>query len=146
VPEAIGPPSIPMLSTNENHGLTACSWHTSLVIFCAVWHYFLRRVLLCDQPLWRSSRLVKLDISRLDRDSFLNTNLSKMLSSILSAAHNAVKDRKWLQTSNPNGWQDMLRRNWHLGVTSFGGPAVHFQIVRFALESYRLRKSKLNKF
>jgi hypothetical protein len=74
----------------------------------------------------------KLDISQLDSDSFLNTNLSKMLSSILSAAHNAVKDRKWLQTSNPNGWQDMLRRNWSLGVTSFGGPAVHFQIVRFA--------------
>lgn len=25
---------------------------------------------------------------------------------------------------------DMLKHNWHLGITSFGGPAVHFQIVR----------------
>lgn len=24
---------------------------------------------------------------------------------------------------------DMLYHNWHLGLTSFGGPAVHFQIV-----------------
>lgn len=25
---------------------------------------------------------------------------------------------------------DMLAHNWYLGLTSFGGPAVHFQIVR----------------
>jgi chromate transport protein ChrA len=25
---------------------------------------------------------------------------------------------------------DMLAHNWHLGLTSFGGPAVHFQIFR----------------
>ena len=24
---------------------------------------------------------------------------------------------------------EMLQRNWYLGLTSFGGPAVHFQIV-----------------
>ena len=27
---------------------------------------------------------------------------------------------------------NMLERNWYLGLTSFGGPAVHFQIVREA--------------
>ncbi len=26
--------------------------------------------------------------------------------------------------------REMLQTNWHLGLTSFGGPAVHFQIVR----------------
>lgn len=25
--------------------------------------------------------------------------------------------------------REMLRRNWYLGFTCFGGPAVHFQIV-----------------
>ena len=29
--------------------------------------------------------------------------------------------------------QEMLRTNWHLGLTCFGGPAVHFQIVREVL-------------
>ena len=27
------------------------------------------------------------------------------------------------------GFKEMLIRNWYLGFTSFGGPAVHFQIV-----------------
>lgn len=29
----------------------------------------------------------------------------------------------------PRGLGDMLKHNWYLGLTSFGGPAVHFQIV-----------------
>lgn len=28
-----------------------------------------------------------------------------------------------------DGLAEMLRTNWYLGLTSFGGPAVHFQIV-----------------
>ena len=27
------------------------------------------------------------------------------------------------------GFKEMLIRNWYLGFTAFGGPAVHFQIV-----------------
>ena len=27
-------------------------------------------------------------------------------------------------------YRDIVAANWHLGVTSFGGPPVHFQIVR----------------
>lgn len=27
----------------------------------------------------------------------------------------------------------VVRVNWHLGVTAFGGPPVHFQIVSFML-------------
>lgn len=34
--------------------------------------------------------------------------------------------------------QEMLRYNWFLGFTSFGGPAVHFQIVSTYLLSARL--------
>jgi hypothetical protein len=52
-----------------------------------------------------------------------------MLESLVSAAREAMSDWKKPSTSNHNGWQDMLHRNWHLGLTSFGGPAVHFQIV-----------------
>lgn len=52
-----------------------------------------------------------------------------MLESIFSVLRETWKDRKAPITSNHNGWRDMLQRNWHLGLTSFGGPAVHFQIV-----------------
>jgi len=31
--------------------------------------------------------------------------------------------------------QEMLRYNWFLGFTSFGGPAVHFQIVSINLSA-----------
>lgn len=53
-----------------------------------------------------------------------------MFSSIVAALSHAVGEQKWLQTSYSSGWRDMLQRNWYLGFTSFGGPAVHFQIVR----------------
>lgn len=33
-------------------------------------------------------------------------------------------------TSTTARLRDMLARNWFLPFTSFGGPAVHFQIVR----------------
>ena len=52
-----------------------------------------------------------------------------MLESIFSALRDTLKDRKAPITSKPNGWRDMFQRNWYLGLTSFGGPAVHFQIV-----------------
>lgn len=31
------------------------------------------------------------------------------------------------------GFKEMLIHNWYLGFTAFGGPAVHFQIVRLCL-------------
>lgn len=31
---------------------------------------------------------------------------------------------------------EMFKLNWHLGFTSFGGPAAHFQIVRFVVDRY----------
>ena len=50
-----------------------------------------------------------------------------MLSSTLSSLVDFFSSNKpW--TSSPLG--DMLRQNWYPGLTSFGGPAVHFQIVR----------------
>ena len=36
---------------------------------------------------------------------------------------------KWYFSSSANGLREMLHRNWYLGFTAFGGPAVHFQIV-----------------
>jgi hypothetical protein len=57
-----------------------------------------------------------------------------MLSSLVSAATDAVSDRKWWHTSSHHGLRDMLGKNWYLGLTSFGGPAVHFQIVRGGLK------------
>ncbi|KAL8837117.1 MAG: hypothetical protein Q9176_005859 [Flavoplaca citrina] len=48
-----------------------------------------------------------------------------MLSSTLSSLVDIFSSNKpW--NSSPLG--DMLRQNWYLGLTSFGGPAVHFQI------------------
>lgn len=32
-----------------------------------------------------------------------------------------------------DGLGEMLRSSWYLGLTSFGGPAVHFQIVCIAV-------------
>lgn len=58
-----------------------------------------------------------------------------MLSSIVAALSKAVNtEKRWL--SNPNGWRDMFHRCWYLGLTSFGGPAVHFQIVRVVSTSF----------
>ena len=39
---------------------------------------------------------------------------------------------------------DMLRHNWYLGLTSFGGPAVHFQIVRTHLGQLSTRIPSTN--
>lgn len=33
-----------------------------------------------------------------------------------------------LRTLGHRAWK-VIRANWHLGVTAFGGPPVHFQIV-----------------
>src|SRR5947208_147101 len=33
--------------------------------------------------------------------------------------------------TKPHSFLEMLRYNWYLGFTCFGGPAVHFQIVCF---------------
>lgn len=49
-----------------------------------------------------------------------------MLSSV------AFRLREALARSKPfniGGLGEMLRHNWYLGFTAFGGPAVHFQIV-----------------
>ena len=32
----------------------------------------------------------------------------------------------------------VLRANWHLGVTAFGGPPVHFKIVQYLTSSHSL--------
>ena len=53
-----------------------------------------------------------------------------MLESILSSIDETfARSKPWIS----GGFAQMLRRNWHLGLTSFGGPNVHFQIVRTAL-------------
>ncbi|CAO1597520.1 hypothetical protein XANCAGTX0491_001326 [Xanthoria calcicola] len=49
-----------------------------------------------------------------------------MLSSTLSSLTELFSGRKPWQSS---ALGDMLLWHWHLGLTSFGGPAVHFQIV-----------------
>lgn len=49
-----------------------------------------------------------------------------MLSSITSSLREAFARSK---PFNIGGLGEMLRQNWHLGFTAFGGPAVHFQIV-----------------
>lgn len=49
-----------------------------------------------------------------------------MLSSITSSLREAFARSK---PFNIGGLSEMLRQNWHLGFTAFGGPAVHFQIV-----------------
>lgn len=49
-----------------------------------------------------------------------------MLSSITSSLREALARSKPL---NIGGLGEMLRHNWYLGFTAFGGPAVHFQIV-----------------
>ena len=54
--------------------------------------------------------------------------LSDMSSALWAKLNQVIADAK---PPRPGGLGDMLRWNWHLGLTSFGGPAVHFQIVRF---------------
>lgn len=49
-----------------------------------------------------------------------------MLYPVLSLVGEAWRS---LKVSNMSGLGDMLKHNWYLGLTSFGGPAVHFQIV-----------------
>lgn len=49
-----------------------------------------------------------------------------MLSSITSSLREAFARSKPLKIG---GLGEMLRQNWYLGFTAFGGPAVHFQIV-----------------
>lgn len=56
----------------------------------------------------------------------------KMLSSIASSLREALARSK---PFNIGGLGEMLRHNWYLGFTAFGGPAVHFQIV----STHRLR-------
>jgi len=44
--------------------------------------------------------------------------------------------RRWqglTETLTPNLWRNTVRSNWHLGLTAFGGPPVHFKIVRCLL-------------
>lgn len=55
--------------------------------------------------------------------------------SLLSRLHTSIKNAR--TTLLPSGatvssipFLDMLAHNWHLGFTSFGGPAVHFQIFQ----------------
>jgi len=41
-----------------------------------------------------------------------------------------------IQRHAPEIWEqvkDVFAKNWHLGFTAFGGPPVHFQIVRFEI-------------
>jgi hypothetical protein len=52
-----------------------------------------------------------------------------MLESTLSVIRKALVSQKTSNHAGLPGLWEMLQVNWHLGVTSFGGPAVHFQIV-----------------
>lgn len=56
-----------------------------------------------------------------------------------------VRFRRWRDRILPSGAAkcriaavDMLAHNWHLGLTCFGGPTVHFQIFReLFVDKYR---------
>lgn len=50
---------------------------------------------------------------------------SAMISSIVSTLHARIDVFK-----TNTSLRDAIIHNWYLGWTSFGGPAVHFQIVR----------------
>lgn len=39
------------------------------------------------------------------------------------------KAAEWTPGACKAGFKEMVIRNWYLGFTAFGGPAVHFQIV-----------------
>lgn len=52
--------------------------------------------------------------------------------STMSLVLNAMSIGYWetkLKKSIVQAWPT-IRNNWHLGVTAFGGPPVHFKIVR----------------
>lgn len=51
---------------------------------------------------------------------------NNMSSALWAKLNEIISDAK---PPRPGGLRDMLYRNWYLGLTSFGGPAVHFQIV-----------------
>lgn len=65
------------------------------------------------------------------------------MASLLSRIKSTIKNGR--NTLLPSGdavssvaFLDMLAHNWHLGFTSFGGPAVHFQIFRdLFVEKYK---------
>lgn len=57
-----------------------------------------------------------------------------MLSSLFSFMRDAIARSKPPRSGSLG---EMLHRNWYLGFTSFGGPAVHFQIVSALLYSVK---------
>lgn len=58
--------------------------------------------------------------------TFLQVGFEKMSPSIFSSLREAFARSK---QANLGRFGDMLKHNWYLGFTAFGGPAVHFQIV-----------------
>ncbi len=42
---------------------------------------------------------------------------------------------RWTPVPPPKSFWDVLSQGWYLGFTAFGGPPVHFKIVRLALFS-----------
>ena len=55
--------------------------------------------------------------------------LSIMSSAIITSLREHLGDSKARSWLKPHSLREMIYRNWYLGLTSFGGPAVHFQIV-----------------
>lgn len=63
----------------------------------------------------------------------LPASLSRHLSALRALAHQAREQSTSPHGNHktlPNRLADVLVRTWDLGFTSFGGPAVHFQILR----------------
>ena len=50
-----------------------------------------------------------------------------MMSQTLSPSREKTAERS--PGAYKAGFKEMVIRNWYLGFTAFGGPAVHFQIV-----------------
>ena len=55
--------------------------------------------------------------------------------SIVSAIANVMSCSKLMHLDDLG---EMLKRSWYLGLTSFGGPAVHFQIVCIRTQRLKL--------
>ena len=64
----------------------------------------------------------------------LISKLSNLLQSTMSSnsflSFLREKVIEWIPKARKGGFKEMLMHNWYQGFTAFGGPAVHFQIVR----------------
>jgi hypothetical protein len=78
--------------------------------------------------------LLLLSLTELEEKG-INQKMTDIVASSLRRCTNAItfdRSEAW------DTLKQVLRKNWHLGLTAFGGPPVHFQIVRnyYPINSY----------